>query len=584
MLSISAIEFSGQLGHADYTLKFGVSGAAAGTRAEASWWISDSALNSLDAAGVGSTGPLCVSVGQKCGTLTEAWTYDGPLASAVRPINQGSQQRVFTVFGFDFAGQLLAGSSASGVSETSCESSTWISQTALICKSAVYLRDSNYVYVTVVGSQGSITEIYSYNTPRVFGLGNKNGPSSGSASVTIFGIFFGVMDNSDASRARYSACEVSIWKSDSAVQGKVSYGLQATLEFYVTANVRVSTRSKAFTFDKILSSFVSPVNAVLQQANILIFGNGLSQSSQFRVGKTSGSPTVWLSDSQMFCRVSSSFLKSQNLLVTAGLGVGTQSFAISFDSTTIADMGWSYWVDTFQFLLLYQRFNLPAYPAGPPLSIYRDTTSLGPSVFIVGQNFLFAQYSEKAKMSDSVCESTMWLSNSLVRGRVSAGVMGSRSPIITAGLAMSGSSSSRFSYDIPNLSDSRMMNGPSLPGVFRVTVRGANMGIFSFTSRERGGQSACENTLWTSSSSVSGKQSAGIPGVSVQDNNLPGETFRATVGVQVGSQFGAFSYDRPLLSVNPTNHPTTGSISILLLVKICYDTFKLINEIRALRV
>jgi hypothetical protein len=568
MLTISAIEFSGQLGHADYTLKFGVSGAAVGTKAEASWWISDSALLSLDASGVGSTGPICVSVGQQCGTLTEAWTYDAPSVSAVRPRNQGSQQRVLTVFGSDFAGQLLAGSSASGVGETNCEASTWTSQTALICKSASFLRDSNYVYVTVVGTQGSITELYSYNTPRIFRMLRRNNPTSGSTSATILGVFFGTMDISDELRAGYSACEASTWRSDSAIQAQVSYGLHATLEFYVTANIQVSTMSKGFTYDEAISSSVSPVNAILQQATLLVFGNGFLPTNTFRIGRTTAVSTGWLSDSQTFCRAGSSFLKSQLLLVTAGMGVGTQSFVLSYDGGVIINMGWSYWVETYQFLLLFQRFNLPTYPAGPQLSIYRDGSSMGPSVFIVGQNFVFTQYSQRARMSISICESTMWLSNSLVRCRVPAGVMGSRGPIVTAGWAMTGSSSSRFSYDIPNLSDSRMMNGPSLPGVFRVTVRGANMGIFSVSVGERGGSSACENTLWSSSSSISGRPAAGLPAVSAQNNDLPGETYRATVGVQVGSRFGAFSYDRPRLSVFPANHPTTGSISILLLVRI----------------
>ena len=223
--------------------------------------------------------------------------------------------------------------------------------------------------------------------------------------------------------------------------------------------------------------------------------------------------------------------------------------------------------------MLYQRFNLPTYPSGPQLSIYSDSSSLGPSVFIVGENFDLTGYTNRGKILSSVCESTQWLSNSLIRCRVSAGVMASRSATITAGCGTTGSSSARFSYDIPNISDSRMMNGPSLPGVFRVTVRGANMGVVSFTVRERGGQSACENTFWSSSSSISGKPAAGIPAVSVQGSNLPGETFRATVGVQVGSRLSAFSYDSPVLSVVPENHPTTGSILILLLVTTCLLKF-----------
>jgi hypothetical protein len=553
------------LGHADYTLKSGVSGGAGGTQAEASRWVSDTALISLDAAGVGSTGPVCVSVGQQCGTLTEAWTFDEPVASAVRPVNQGSQQRSLTVYGFDFGGAMLAHSAGAGVGETACEISTWTSQSALTCRAATYLHESNYIYVTVCDSQGTLTEIYSFNIPKLSRVRRRNGPFSGALSATVYGSFFGTLDNSDATRFGSTSSEASDWRSDSSVQAIVSYGLQATIEFYLTANVNPSTVSQGFSYDRVLASSVDPANSYVQSMEISIFGHGFSHSSRSRVGRSSCLPSLWTSASQVSCRISSGFVRTHFLLATAGLRTRTLSEAFSYDSAIVTDMTWSYWIESFQILLLYQRFNLPTYPAGPQLSIYRDSSLLGPSIFLVGDNFLYLDQSVRAKLSSSACESTRWASNTLVRCRVASGVTESRSAIITAGSAMIGSSTSRFSYDIPHISDSRVMNGPSIAGIFRITVRGANMGIVSNTVRERGGQSACENTIWSSSSSISGRPASGIPGVSV--GGFPeGETYKATVGVQVGSRFGAFTYDRPVLSVFPANHPTTGSISILLLV------------------
>jgi hypothetical protein len=565
IISISGIEFSGQLGHADYTLKSGVSGGAGGTQAEASRWVSDTALISLDGAGVGSTGPICVSVGQQCGTLTEAWTFDEPVASAVRPINQGSQQRSLTVFGFDFGGAMLAHSAGAGVGETACEMSTWISQSALICKAASYLQESNYIYVTVCDSHGSLTEVYSFNTPKLFLPRRRNGPFSGALSATIHGVFFGSLDISDGLRVGSTSSEASGWRSDSSVRAKVSYGLQSTIECYLTANVNPGTVSQSFSYDRLLASSVDPANALVNSMEISIFGHGFSHSSRLRFGRSSCSPTVWTSASQISCRLSAGFIRTQFLLATAGLRTRTLSEVFSYDSAVVTGLAWSYWIETFQILLLFQRFNLPTYPAGPQLSLYRDSSLLGPSIFLIGDNFLYVGYSVQAKLSSSACESTRWASNSLVRCRVASGVTESRTAILTAGSAEIGSSSSRFSYDIPHISDSRVMNGPSIAGIFRITVRGANMGIVSFSANERGGQSACENTLWSSSSSISGRPASGIPGVSV-GGNPEGETFKATVGVQVGSRFGAFTYDRPVLSVFPANHPTTGSVSILMLV------------------
>ena len=300
-----------------------------------------------------------MSVGQQCGTLTEAWTFDEPVASAVRPVNQGSQQRSITVYGFDFGGAMLAHSAGAGVGETACEISTWTSQSALKCNAASYLHETNYVYVTVCDSHGSLTEVYSFNTPKLWSARRKNGPFSGALSATVHGIFFGSFDISDGIRFGFTSSEASYWRSDSSVQTKVSYGLQSTIEFYLTANVNPCTVSQSFSYDRLLASSIDPANALVQSMEISIMGHGFSHSSRPRLGRSSCLPTLWTSASQVSCRTSSGFLRSQFFLATAGLRTRTLSEAFSYDGAVITDLAWSYWIETFQILLLFQRFNLP---------------------------------------------------------------------------------------------------------------------------------------------------------------------------------------------------------------------------------
>jgi hypothetical protein len=188
-------------------------------------------------------------------------------------------------------------------------------------------------------------------------------PFQGLCQQRLTAFFFGSFDTSDGIRFGLTSSEASDWRSDSSVRAMVSYGFQTTIDFYLTANLNPGTVSQGFSYDRVLASSLEPANALVRRMEISISGHGFSHSSRSRLGRSSCLPTLWTSASQITCLTSSGFVRTQFFIATAGLRTGTVSQVFSYDGAVVTNMAWSYWIETFQILLLFQRFNLPTYPA-----------------------------------------------------------------------------------------------------------------------------------------------------------------------------------------------------------------------------
>ena len=94
----------------------------------------------------------------------------------------------------------------------------------------------------------------------------------------------------------------------------------------------------------------------------------------------------------------------------------------------------------------------------------------------------------------------MWLSSSFISCKVAAGVLATRGQIVTSGVGV-GSMSESFTFDAPEETFSAKKNGPST-GTILISVSGADFGTVGFTLSERLGDSAAENSKWTSYTSA----------------------------------------------------------------------------------
>ena len=128
---------------------------------------------------------------------------------------------------------------------TGCEASRWRSESGVECKlgggvgggAPVRQGQGLPVVVTFGLQQGSRTQAWCYDAAVVSSAGGAtNGPSSGCTSATVAGFSFGSWGYSGKARVGRgavgdmdmtggTACEASTWRSNSAVECKLSAGV-----------------------------------------------------------------------------------------------------------------------------------------------------------------------------------------------------------------------------------------------------------------------------------------------------------------------------------------------------------------------
>eukprot|EP00961_Rhodomonas_salina_P087015 1170376-Rhodomonas_salina.1 len=101
--------------------------------------------------------------------------------------------------------------------QTGCESTGWLSETALPCLKGHGSQGTRQVAITVGGRVGSVSEGVSFEIRSVSVLRRTNMAGTGSASVTIQGAFLGQGENSGSARVGATGCERTKWGSETGV-------------------------------------------------------------------------------------------------------------------------------------------------------------------------------------------------------------------------------------------------------------------------------------------------------------------------------------------------------------------------------
>jgi len=193
--------------------------------------------------------------------------------------------------------------------------------------------------------------------------------------------------------------------------------------------------------------------------------------------------------------------------------------------------------------------NLPSYPPG--------------SIFMTGSNFGVESSTSRVRAEHSAAMATKWLSSTLLNCKMSAGLAGSKSALVTAGAQMAvGSVSFAMSYNRASLYSFTYYNSLTnvlRPGARIHTVSGNNFGSVQVTLETRLSTDA-ENSRWTSDTSLSVKLSSGH----AYQRKTP--TFHVTAGIQVESFSKALSYDRASVSgLSPSNLQAVSFLTLIAL-------------------
>jgi hypothetical protein len=523
---------------------FGVHGSSLSTRtgfsnSYVSTWLSDSIVSCKLLTGVSSNFALLVTTSRLCGSVTGALTFSRPTLSSISPIVAPvSGSSIISVLGRD--GGISGRSAHVRVFSSSCEFSSWISESHLLCRVSRGNSAMHPVSVTV-GTQSSITtQLFSFEKPSVrVDQSNLNSPSTGCSTHLILGASLGSM-SSPAVRVGNSACQSSIWISESSLVCRASHTNGMRLTIYATVDRQIHAVSDLFSGDtsRISNAFPAciPTSGTI---SVTMIGHnfGHYQSTHFvRVGVSSSPAHLWISTSNIISKMPSGSLYTVMTVISISRVLGELSNALSY---------------------------LP--PLLMNSSLLNSPTSGAVRVTLFGGLFGVSAYSPALNVLQTVCESTLWIADTIVMGKLNSGSFNSLPFVMSMSKAV-GSLTRSLSYDQP--SSSRLVY-VYLLSLFKfpqptLTVMGLNFATFGGSPTVRVGSSTCWNSVWISQTSVLGRYVSGV------SNRLP---VLVSSGIQVGSLSERFSYRRPNLEYPsdfdppraPYCSPKTGSVLILVL-------------------
>jgi hypothetical protein len=153
----------------------------------------------------------------------------------------------------------------------------------------------------------SFSKLLSYDGLRLSAVaGLKNKYPYAPVSVTIFGILFGLFDESPSVRIGFTACEETLWSSQSTLICRISSGASNNDHVTVTSNSQLNTISRIFVYDFPSISSTSPQNSAtsdLVQTSVfgLNFGR-MCLSNTLRFGRSQCEVSLWVSDTVMLCK------------------------------------------------------------------------------------------------------------------------------------------------------------------------------------------------------------------------------------------------------------------------------------------
>ena len=377
-----------------------------------------------------------------------------------------------------------------------------------------------------------------YDTPRVDLISSVNGPATGLLSITLTGKNFGPIKANERVGGEKRAISfggtvstLTTWVSDTSIVCVLASGTSAPVAMVITVEAQESTTT--FSFNKPVLTNPRFRNGPASGARILTFlGANLGpyhMTPKATFGMSTLAPTEWMSDSTISGKLAPGIGRTLRFSVSVDRTVGSGIGQVSYDSVALQNL-------------------VNATSAG---------ARYGPKQ-IIGSGHAASSFSNTARLGNSGCEKSDWVSDSVLTCMPAAGVRGSLTATVTAG-SYSGTITEGFSYlTVPALAGHVISNVPSHGGV---TVEMDTRLILNgdYSVRVRNGDTTCISTLWKSHSSV---HCATAPG---RGDKL---SLIMTAATSVGSVSQLMTYDWTQLTEALHEHeralnlPTSGNYAL----------------------
>jgi len=251
------------------------------------------------------------------------------------------------------SGLYHASSAQARLAFTACEATVWVSDTHAVCKGALGAVSTGKVMVTVGqgAAPGSLSEAVSFDGGSIAGMAsgalNLAQLSSNRSALTISGAALGMVDMSARQRVGASACEVTVWGSDTRVSARASSGGVGSVRVVLSAGAaRVASRTSLLSYDALLlvgagRGSRNLVASVSRQVLALHSEPSAFATPRLRLASSSCQASNWLSDTTLACQMaaagpSSTFARAFPLVITTGARVGSLTQVFSYDALQVS--------------------------------------------------------------------------------------------------------------------------------------------------------------------------------------------------------------------------------------------------------
>jgi hypothetical protein len=493
-------------------------------------WTTLSSVLCRTNAGTGLLNLLSATVGAVVGTNSNVFSYDAPAVTAVgfnAPATAGTPISVSgTNFGFEDTTPTVK------LGSTSCTTAVWSSASSILCMFDGQMDNENSlmldVSLTTSRNVGSFLDVFTYDAPVVTSSQNSNAPGSSDTTITVLGFNFSPVDRSSTIRVGVSSCEQTEWNSDTSLRCLVAIGSGIENSIAITMSGLISTGFKAFSYDSPIITYVNRWNApTTSGGTVTISGTnfGLSDLTlSIAVGESLCATSSWQTYSSVNCLTADGSGMARELAMTITSQVGTGAAAFTYDA-----------------------------PIMSSFTLRNSPTAGGAAVSIFGTN-LASVGKSSVQVGATLCQTTAWISGSLIVCQPSAGVGHRQTAQLTVD-AVVGTSTSVLTYDSPVATYFNSFNGPTSGGA-SLTVTGFNFGNEDASPELSVMPSGnkCSTVSWQTGTSLL--------------CNSPEETgeskpMSVSVSEVIGSALDLFSYDSPVVTyITQYNAPSSGAASL----------------------
>ena len=305
--------------------------------------------------------------------------------------------------------------------------------------------------------------------------------------MSVNGLNFGIRAYSQVAGIGsngFSSCISTAWSSDTLISCRTMAGTGKALRLAVSTYNLAGSVSGIVSYNTPNVLFAARANIPTSGSSVVQVAGGdfgiFGRTARLAVGHSAGMQSIWTSDSSLCGKSTRGATTSLQIKSTISLQLGSASFVASYDTP------------------LLSAASLNAVPMTG--SIFAN---------ISGRNLGYLSQSSSIRIGVSVAPFSLWISESSIRCRSSAGSGTSSAILVTSGRTTSVVFSGAMSFVNPSLSSSLITNSP-VSGFILVSVLGRHTSTFDTTSAAKVGFSAVMFSFWTSSSSVTLKLASGL--------------------------------------------------------------------------